>query len=246
MRDSRIRSVKTFMLSTLETDINGTMKPGALCNRMQEIAWQDASLNGFGYDELKEQGLMWMLSRFHIEIDKLPQWRDTVHLSTWPKKTDSLYAIRDFTLEDGQNQPLCRVTSSWVVIDLNSRRVKRPDVLETFSDSLIGISAINESSPKIRKPDNAEFMKKFRADLCDLDIIGHLNNTRYADWIHSSFPIEISKEKQLKSFKLNFLSEVLLNNEVEVYGVQENGVWIIEGRNISKDNISFRAEVEWV
>lgn len=69
----------------------------------------------------------WVLSRIYSEISLWPSWSDTIIIKTWPRGTDRLFALRDFEVRYPDGRTLAHATSSWLIIDLDTKRIQRPD-----------------------------------------------------------------------------------------------------------------------
>src|SRR5262245_37866379 len=65
-----------------------------------EAAWNHAEALGFGFSHLQSQGKVWVLARFRFEVQHYPQWGARAILRTWPRGLKSVFALRDFELDD--------------------------------------------------------------------------------------------------------------------------------------------------
>src|SRR6056297_2268514 len=63
---------------------DGTMELHHLFLLFQETAWHHAEKLGFGFDTMYEQGLIWLLYRVNIHINRPVRWAEKIHLETWP------------------------------------------------------------------------------------------------------------------------------------------------------------------
>ena len=114
-----------------DTDAAFCLKPASFMDMAQEIAYWAAQALGFGYDDLQRHHTAWVLSRMHFHCETLPMWRDPVVLKTWHKGADGLFFLRDFQLLTPGGGSLVRATSSWLVMDMETRRLVRGgDVLQ--------------------------------------------------------------------------------------------------------------------
>ena len=59
----------------------------------------------------------------------------------------------------------------------------------------------------------AESLARFAVRNSDLDLNGHVNNIRYAQWILDSMPLQVDR---LKSYEVNFLAEVRAQDEIVI------------------------------
>ena len=86
-----------------EVGAAGQVSVSALCNWLQAAAGNSAPSLTWGIEELQQRSLTWVLARLHLEIGRLPSWRDEVAVETWPTGIHRVLAIRDF------NAAVCHV-----------------------------------------------------------------------------------------------------------------------------------------
>ena len=215
-----------------QTDRKLLLKPAAFMDLAQEIAYWAAQELGFGYDTLHVHHTAWVLSRMHIRFVKPAAWRDRVALYTWHKGATGLFYIRDFDLQNeaGEHSVVC--TSSWVVINEETRRLVRPEDMAHFLEVDYDVDdAVKEAAPKVVLPKGVEpeCVGEHRVAFSDLDLIGHTNNARYVVWAMDCIPLE-QAEQPLKDVYVNFNKETKADETVQLYRLQEGSSWYVEGR----------------
>lgn len=205
-------------IKSYEIDHNGHYRASSFLQQAQEAANRDADKQMFGYDQLMERGVAWVLSRIHVKVIESPKWRDQLTMESWHKGGDALFGYRDFVMSNKSGEAAILATSSWLVIDLNSRRVQRLNrVLDNQFEKKSDRDAIEEPAARLSSPKEMTLLSTHRVGPSDLDINGHTNNARYLEWGLDALPIEITKELQIKEFWLNFNQETLLGQEIELY-----------------------------
>ena len=224
-----------YTIACYEADAFQRLKPTAMLDWMQEIAGRDATRLGFGYDHLQESNIAWVLSRTHIRFHNYPKWRETVNLQTWHKGAFKVLYLRDFLLSNEAGEALISATTSWLVIDMNTRRMVRNQELATGEETCVKEDAIKEPADKIILPADAELqlVGTHRVVWSDIDTMGHVNNVKYICWALDSIDESILKEKPLKEMLINYDSEVLLGETVELHQSwsdnEEQSVCYIQG-----------------
>ncbi|MBO4755384.1 MAG: hypothetical protein J5519_01325 [Bacteroidales bacterium] len=230
-----------------QTDANMVLKPAAFMDVAQEIAYWAAQELGFGYDSLHIHHTAWVLSRMHIHFEKLPAWRDNVKLYTWHKGANGLFYLRDFKLLGQDGTPAVTATSSWVVIDEQTRRLVRPEDLAQLLDVEFNVDdAIAEPAPKLSLPKDreAEPVGEHVVSYSDVDLIGHANNACYMVWAMDCLPPEVTLKGQVKDAYINFNKETTPGTPVQLFRLQESqNVWYVEGRVEGKSHFIVRLEL---
>lgn len=234
------------VVSCYEADSNHNFRPTAMLDLMQEAAGRDASVLGFGYDEMISENTAWVLSRTRVCFHKCPKWRDSVVLKTWHKGANRIFYLRDFLLESPEGELLISATTSWLIIDLATRRMVRNTTLaENFDNSEMG-DAIEEQAGKVMLPKGLEpeLVHTHKVVWSDIDTNGHVNNVKYAVWALDAVDYDILKEKSLKEMLINYDTEVMRDQTVELYRVvvqeEESTVVYIVGKVEGKSCFSIK------
>ena len=232
-----------------DTDASFRLKPASFMDMAQEIAYWAAQALGFGYDDLQRHHTAWVLSRMHFRFEDAPRWRDPVVLKTWHKGADGLFFLRDFHLLSPEGKSLVRATSSWLVMDMESRRLVRGgDVLELVeSDTRVLEDSIAEPAPKIMIPKDLEREERgsHQVAYSDVDIIGHTNNARYIVWAFDLLDPALTSSRRVKDVYINFNKETRPGETVQLQSaVTRDGddiICYVEG--LSEGKSAFVAQI---
>ena len=112
------------------------MRAAAFMNLAQQIGEDNAEAGDFGFQRLKDQGLAWVLSRQFVTFHQLPKFKETVKLQTWHRGVEGPFYIRDYRMYAQDGTLLVESSSSWVVLNLESRAMILPQSLgNCYSDS---------------------------------------------------------------------------------------------------------------
>ena len=230
-------------ITCYEADANKMMRPTAMLDLMQEAANVNASTLGFGYDEMMNSNIAWVLSRIHVKFNSTPRWRDEVNLKTWHKGVSKLFYLRDFILSDKEGNPMVLATTSWLIIDMNTRRLVRNSDL-ALSDT--AMHAIETPADKVVVPVDIEpeLVRKHPVTWSEIDTNGHVNNVKYAVWALDAVKLDDIKERPLKELLINYDAEVIPGDVVKISRVrqetEEGIVYYITGKVSDKQNFSVK------
>jgi acyl-ACP thioesterase len=228
-----------------DSDYKSHIRPGALINYFIQSAWLHAEDLGFGYSQLIEQGIGWVLSRFRIVIDKMPEWPGDISLVTWPKGVDRILYLRDAEIFDRDNERMAYLTSSWLVIDVNTKRPQRSLPEANSFLELTSRSAIDDPAPALKFTGAPDHTEKFRVRYNDIDINMHLTTYRYIDFVFDTYDIEFLKVKVPEEITVNFLKEIPFGAELEMRRIENGPTHQFELINTENGIASFRAEVKF-
>ena len=70
----------------------------------------------------------------------------------------------------------------------------------------------------------------------DLDINGHMNNTRYLDWICDLLPAAYHKEHPLKAVTISYMSEALEGQQLHL-GITHGDIFHVDG-SVAQTDVS--------
>lgn len=213
-----IKYIEKITVPCYDTDASWLLKPASFMNLAQEAAGRHAVHLGFGYDDLIVSNTAWILSRVHVEFIDTPKWREDITLTTWHKGLNRLFFLRDFILTDAQGKERVKATTSWLVLNLETRRLVRdPKLMEegtVCTENAIEIPADKVQMPKEVEP---EFVMEHRVAYSDIDTNGHANNAMYMHWAMDAVDYDIASTRPVKEFTINFNHETKAGEVVKLY-----------------------------
>ena len=241
-----IRFEQKFTIPCYDTDASWRLKPSSFMDLAQEAAGQHAVYLGFGYDDLIATNTAWILSRVHVEFVDAPKWRENITLRTWHKGLNRLFFLRDFILTDEEGRERVKATTSWLVLNLETRRLVRgPKLMEEGTVCLDNV--IETPADKVVMPKDAEpqYVMDHHVAYSDVDMNGHTNNAMYMQWAMDAVDYDIASTMPVKWFTINFNHETKPGDIVALYKVvkeEEDGRHVfVEGK--VGDQSAFTVEI---
>lgn len=238
---------ESIYVKSYETDFAGKLKLASLFNYFQETAGNHATHLGVGYERLRTMGFFWVLSRAKVHINRLPGWRETVTLVTWPKGQDGLLFLRDFRMTTGDSELLVTGSTGWLLIDTEHNKPQLAEVLKVPLPGNAHGNAIEGPLKKLRSPENPVLVYERKVLASDLDVNNHVNNARYLEWITDGFDAQHAASSAVSTLQVNYVGEAVLGDTVAMYrtDVTSNGRTFIEGVNQAAGSKVVQAIVEW-
>lgn len=230
-----IKLVQNFTIPCYETDASWRLKPASFMDMAQEAAGQHAVYLGFGYDDLIKTNTAWILSRVNIHFIDTPKWREEVTLTTWHKGLDRLFFLRDFIMTDKDGRERVKATTSWLVLNLETRRLVRdPKLME--EGTVCGEHVLETPADKVQMPKDVEpeLAMEHVVAYSDVDMLGHTNNAMYMQWSMDAVEYDLVSERSVKELTINFNHETKAGDKVAIYRAsveKEDGLHVyIEGK----------------
>lgn len=228
------RSTLHITIPSYMVDVNSRLRAASFMELAQEIAGIDVGRTGMSDKDLAPINGVWILAKMHIHFDRVPRRFDEIDLSTWHRGQDGAKFIRDYEMNDAEGNPVIRATSSWIIMDIDDRKILRGDILEPFikEDAAVQEYAIEEYCPKISFPPDAEVISGTVHKVCysDIDYNRHTNNTKYILWSLDALPSEITTGSDISDIIINFNREAHLGEEVSIVAGRKDGEYYIIGK----------------
>lgn len=206
-----------YTIPCYDTDASGRLKPASFMNLAQEAAGQHAVHLGFGYDDLIATNTAWILSRVHIRFVDTPLWKENVILNTWHKGLNRLFFVRDFRLTDKEGRTRVEATTSWLVMNLETRRLVRDPQLREGSECLEDVIATPAGKVQMPKDVEPQLMFEHLVAYSDIDVNGHANNAMYMQWAMDAVDYDIASTRPVKEVTINFNHETKAGDVVALY-----------------------------
>lgn len=241
--------IETFEVKTSETDFQRQWKPSGFFRTMQEIGTHHSIHLGYDYHQMNAQGMAFLLSRLKIRFDRFPGPGEQIVLETWPKgMQQKIFFMRDFQFRTPEGQPVASATSAWLLVDIHARRFLLPNRLKEKLPDNNGRFALNESLEKISVPDQMGERLVAGAAYSTVDMMGHVNNAQYIDWVTDSFPFETFQENKLDWLQINYLQEVKPGERVSIAAgscPEDGAARVVQGSNLTTGARAFEACLGW-
>lgn len=204
---------KTYTISMAEHDMQYRLKPAALLNLLQDVAERNIRGTDFGNQELNAKNLGWFLVRYRIEFDKYPQGLSEIALFTENRGTLRQTAYRDFEAYTLEGERLLRATTSWLMVDLESKSLV--NIEQKFPDIKKFEKRENDLTlRKLKTITEWNKEKEFHVRYQDLDMNGHVNNTIYISWAMEALDMEFLNSHNIKNIDIYFKHEVRYGDDI--------------------------------
>ena len=204
-----------FFINDACVDCFGRLKSSMILYYAQEVAGKHFDRISMTYEELAQRGMFWAIIRQRVQITRLPLSGETIHVETWPMPNSRVAYPRSVVAYDEAGNEVFRCISLWVLMDLNSRAMILPG---KSGISVPGTLRGNELAAPNALP--AKILANHRSrcvSFTDLDRNGHMNNTKYLDWIDDLLPSDFHRENTLKEIVVCYLSEAREGQKLDMH-----------------------------
>lgn len=212
-----------YEISAIHVDCFGRVKPSVLLFFAQEAAGGHCEILRLDWETLAKRNLFWAVIRNRMQITRLPVLGETITVETWPMPTTRVAYPRALVACDAQGNELFRSVSLWVLMDLESRAMVLPgksgvDVGGTLTGSELSV-------PHSLAPKELKNTATRTVSYTCLDRNGHMNNTRYLDWVSDLLDSAFHKDHTPKELVICYASEALENQVLTLeWDLSEDGI----------------------
>jgi medium-chain acyl-[acyl-carrier-protein] hydrolase len=205
----------TYSIKVYEADAKGRANVTALANYFQNSAWNHYNNVEKALGRLLPDNCIWLMTRLEIQIKSIPVWPQDVQVETWSRGIEKLMAYRDFIVTVNDREA-AKGTASWVVVDIEKRRIQKLDKLAEKWPSNRERNALGKSADKIQELASPAAGKFFLVKYSDLDVNRHVNNVKYIEWIMDGYAMDFIENNDIGRFEINFIGEANFGDEVAV------------------------------
>ena len=222
-----LRQTYTYTVMGTDTDYQDRLQMNALFSMLQEAASCNATEHGWGFEKLDGEDYCWILLRMSVRMQRLPSWREKVHVDTWSRGADKLYFHRDFIIMDENKNRIGAATSIWILADRISHRPVRPDhVFSLEKTQFDPVGVLPFEPPKLRTTYSAEEMASGEyasqtlvkyADFSEIDRNLHVNNTRYVAWSIDAAHRQSLEQGDIFGIDICYHAEIKFGEKVHLF-----------------------------
>ena len=225
-----------YKVSDIAVDCFGRMKPSMILFLAQEVAGQHCNLLSVDYDTLAAKRMFWAVTRHRIQITRLPVRGETIRIETWPMPTTRVAYPRSVIAYDEQGQECFRAISLWVLMDLDKRSMILPG---KSGISVLGtLRGLELDSPNGLVAKELRNHRSRTVCFTDLDRNGHMNNTKYLDWISDLLPSRFHDDHQPREMTICYLNEATEGQELILsWDFLEEGLMQVDAHRQSDEKL---------
>ncbi len=230
---------REFYLRSADFDKNERLTPRAILELFQDVAGNHAEQIGMGFNALLNRNLLWVIARTKFVVEKEIERYSTVKVKTWPKVPQRFIFRREYLIYNSKGEIAVRGSADWMVIDSESRSlVSGGDIFPKDADYITEFG-LDEKLRKIRDIEGEKTEAQVVTKFTDIDLNGHVNNTRYADFAINAINPD---KKAIKSFQIDYHKEVLEGEELRLTATKNEDTYVVKGEDFDGEK-KFTCEV---
>lgn len=205
---------KHYTVKWHDTDLNRHATPSAILTYMQETAWDHLKSLVCSMDELRDRmGLAFILSSISLSIHAPLYAEDEIEVKTWVSEGRGLSYPRSFRiLKDGKT--VAEANSVWALIDIHSRRLLRADESPFSATEEAACDLPLPRRLRMIRSEDMEEAGERQIVYSDIDYNGHMNNTRYPNFLCDFTPDICAR--RVTGLMISFLHEAAYGHTLRI------------------------------
>lgn len=207
-----------------ETTHNGVLSLPALIEMFQDCSIFHSEQIGYGPERLKASHKAWVLTHWHVVVERYPHLNELVTVGTFPNRFKTVSAGRNFYLRDERGETIARANSTWGFVDLETGKPVRPSTEHVEAYDIGTPLDMPEEDRRIALPDHLEAGEplQVRRDLIDTN--EHVNNSQYVRIALGALPGEI----EAKTLRVDYRRSATLGDIIVPHVAVEEGRAVVK------------------
>ena len=234
--------IEKVIIGSNDIDSSLRLRVSSFFKIVQDVIMHHTEELNVGTKETNEKGILWVISRCLVEFYHLPNYQEEVICKTYPGESKlNMIFPRYFQIEDQKGNVLIKLSSIWALIDKENRHATSSS---TIASRCLGEKHEGEL-PLPGKIDEiaANYRENRSIRYSDVDLNGHLNNTKYIELLLDLHDSGFYKEKPIKKLTLNYVKEIKEGEQVSIYNNVNNNQEFVKIE--ANGNTSFYALIEY-
>ena len=217
---------RSLLLGSEHVDCFRRLRTSTLFELLQTASIRHTEELGMGRDKTLDKGLLWVIARQYVVIDRMPVYDERITLRSWPGETLRVLFPRYYEILTESGETLVRGSAVWSLMDAETRTTVFPD---EYGVEIMGVKTGGEL-PYLTKLAALETPNcfDFSVPYSYVDLNGHMNNTRYFDLVEDHLPAAKSG-KLLREIHTEYSAEALRDAVLHVAWGEEKGRYYVNG-----------------
>ncbi|VUW92961.1 Acyl-ACP thioesterase [Streptococcus constellatus] len=223
-------------------DMNGHIKlPDVILLSLQASGMQSIELGISDKDMLEQYNLVWIITDYDIDVIRLPRFAEEITIETEALTYNRLFCYRRFSIFDEAGQDLIQMMGTFVLMDRDSRKVHavEPEIVAPYQSDFSKKMLRGPKYSALEEPVSKDYHVRFY----DLDMNGHVNNSKYLDWIFEVMGADFLMKHIPKKIHLKYVKEVRPGGQItSSYDLED----LESNHQISSDgDVNAQAMITW-
>lgn len=173
---------KKVLIRSEQVDMTRKLRMSELFRLMEEASIAHTEALGCTRDKTLDRGLLWIITRQQAEIEEMPAYDEEITVRSWQGDMMHVFFPRFYEIERA-GRIIIRGQALWMLIEEESRQMVMPEDYDISIPGKPGSSDMMLAPVRMPEEQCVIAEKELVTRFSQMDINGHMNNTRYFDII---------------------------------------------------------------
>ena len=208
-----------FLVEPFHCDFTNHVFIGHLGNHLLNAADFHSNERGYGMDYLNTVHKTWVLSRFVIEMNEMPNAYDRITVDTWVESVMKFFTSRNFAIRGNGGKVYGYGRSIWAMIDTDTRQPvdilqERDGLITSYIES--GKECPIEPFKRVKLAKDAPCGAVVDTHYSDVDVNGHINSVKYIEHILDMWNLDWYKSHRLQRIDIAYVAESHIGDKLHL------------------------------
>ena len=199
-----------FLVEPFHCDFSNHIFIGHLGNHLLNAADFHSNERGYGMDYLNTVHKTWVLSRFVIEMNEMPEAYDRITVDTWVENVMKFFTSRNFAIRGKEGKTYGYGRSIWAMIDTDTRQPV--DILKERDGIIMSYIEAEKECPiepfkRVKVAADGKCSYTIDTHYSDVDVNGHINSVKYIEHILDLWTLDWYKEYRVQRIDIAYVAE---------------------------------------
>ncbi len=216
---------RELLLGSEHVDCFRRLRTSTLMELLQTASIRHTEELGMGREKTLDRGLLWVIARQHVIIERWPVYDERIIIRSWPGETMRVLFPRYYEIASAADgSVLVKGSAVWSLMDMETRTTAFPD---EYGVEIDGVETGREIPflTRLTALETTE-SRDFTVPYSYVDINGHMNNTRYFDLVEDSVGIP-AEGRELAELQTEYSAEAPLGSTLRLdWGGQDGRCYV--------------------
>lgn len=237
---------KNILIRSEQVDMTRKLRISELFRIMEEASIAHTEELGCTRHKTLDRGLLWVIARQEADIIDLPAYDEEIVIKSWQGNMMQMFFPRFYEIYRG-DELLVRGYAFWTLIDEETRDMIMPEEYDIYIPSKPDSEDVYLKAVVIPKDAEPVRSTELKVRFSQVDINGHMNNTRYFDIIDDAIWADkadgnCTETSVPHSILANYINELRMGETFTLNEYEADGSMIFEG--ISDEN-KFKVKITY-
>ncbi len=218
-----------YYIHTYEVDKNKRLIVSALLNYFQDAMVHNADSFGAGSDYAFDNGQLWVLIDYEIDIFDLPLGKTMVTCGTAPYAIKRFFAYRKWEMKDTKGNLIAVAKGKFVLIDIKTKDIVAPSKeMTNIFKNVIEEGGVTPFTKNTSLDTEVIYNSKDVVKSTYIDINNHMNNVYYMIIAYNNIPHKELDTNSIKKIRITYKKECVINDLLTIEGRREDKTFYYE------------------